>query len=40
MPFYRLVDYLEKNFDSCREDLQNKLEALMKYIFRSGEPAA
>ena len=34
MPFYRLVDHLEKNFDSCREDLQNKLEALMKYIFR------
>ena len=34
MPFYRLVADLEKNFDSRREDLQHKLEALVRCIFR------
>ena len=34
MPFYRLVADLEKNFDSRREDLQYKLEALVRCIFR------
>ena len=34
MPFYRLIDHLEKNFESCREDLQHKLQSLVSYIFR------
>nr|WP_308623803.1 insulinase family protein [uncultured Eisenbergiella sp.] len=34
MPFYRLIDHLEKNFESCREDLQHKLQSLVAYIFR------
>lgn len=34
MPFYRLIDHLEKNFESCREDLQHKLQTLVSYIFR------
>ena len=34
MPFYRLVADLEKNFDSRRGDLQHKLEALVRCIFR------
>ena len=34
MPFYRLVADLEKNSDSRREDLQHKLEALVRCIFR------
>ena len=34
MPFYRLVADLEKNFDSRREDLQHKLEVLVRCIFR------
>ena len=34
MPFYRLVDDLEKNYDSRREQLQEKLEALVRYVFR------
>ncbi len=34
MPFYRLVDDLEKNYDSRREQLKEKLEALARYVFR------
>ena len=34
MPFYRLVDDLEKNFDSRKEGLKDKLGRLVRCIFR------
>ena len=34
MPFYRLVDDLEKNFDSRKDELKEKLNRLVRCIFR------
>ena len=34
MPFYRLVDDLEKNFESRKDDLKEKLNRLVHSIFR------
>lgn len=34
MPFYRLVDDLEKNFDSRKDELKEKLTRLVRCIFR------
>ncbi|HJA93156.1 MAG TPA: insulinase family protein [Candidatus Eisenbergiella merdipullorum] len=34
MPFYRLVDDLEKHFDSRKEELKDKLDRLVRCIFR------
>ena len=34
MPFYRLVDDLEKNFDSRKEELKDRLNRLTRCIFR------
>lgn len=34
MPFYQLIDDLEKNFDDKKTDLIEKLELIVHYIFR------
>ncbi len=34
IPFYRLLEESDKNFDGCRDELIGKLEELTRYIFR------
>lgn len=34
IPFYQLLEGLEKNFDECKEELTSKLQSVIRYIFR------